>query len=135
MVFVRIKDKKEKGVSKIKIFINIYLREYEKTKFNNENDKVLLIKPFSVKIFKEVELMEIWLFILDIKLAKQIFWWNKSSPILQINEEIFDIISKKNEIIKNEEFIQIPYKIIFIKKLDGLSTFSYVKWANKNLIL
>ena len=52
MEFV-VKDKKAKGESKTKTFINIYLKEYEKIKFNKEILNVPFNNPSKEKIFKE----------------------------------------------------------------------------------
>lgn len=121
LVLERIRDKKAKGVIKMKTFIKIYLREYENTKFSKETDNIPFISPSIVKIFKEEVSIEIWELIFEINVEKQIVSLNKFSPILRIKRETVDIKSINNSIIKKEEFIQIPNRSIFIKKLEGLS--------------
>ena len=93
-----------------------------------------LIRPSIVKIFNEEVSTEIVVLIFEMSVEKQMVLWNKSSPILRIKREILDINSMKISTIKKEEFMQIPNKIIFIKKLEGLSILSYVKWDNKNFM-
>mgnify|MGYP005762018765 CR=1 FL=1 len=58
LVELVVKDKNENGVSKIKTFINIYLKEYEKTKFNKEMLKTLFNKPSKEKILIELVSIE-----------------------------------------------------------------------------
>ncbi len=77
-------------------------------KANKEADKIPLINPSTVKIFKEEVSTEILVLILVIKEEKQILLWNKSSPILRIMREILDMKSINSWIIKKEAFIQIP---------------------------
>ena len=106
-VFERINDKKVKGVIKTKTFTKIYLKEYVNTRFNKEKDKIPLINPSMVNIFKEDVSTEIFVLILVIKEEKHMLSWNKSSPILRIDREILDIKLINCSIIKKEEFMQI----------------------------
>lgn len=69
-VFERINDKKAKGVIKTKTFTKIYLKEYVNTRFNKEKDKIPLINPSMVNIFKEDVSTEIFVLILVIKEEK-----------------------------------------------------------------
>ena len=77
------------------------------TKFNREKDKVPFINPSIVKIFNDDVSIEIFVFIFVIREEKQILFWNKSSPILRINKEIWDIKLINNSIIKKDEFMQM----------------------------
>ena len=99
-VFSKHNDKIAKGESKINILTIIYLKAYAVTRFKREIVIVLLIKPSIEKIFKLSSLNFKLLFILSIKLEKQIFCLNKSSPILLIISEIYELISKTCSIIK-----------------------------------
>ena len=78
--------------------------------------------PSKEKISREEESIEILLFISKISSEKQIFLWNKSSPIPLIASEILDKKSKISPTKKYEKLIQIP-KIIALKiNCVGLST-------------
>ena len=68
-----INDKIAKGVSKIKILIITYLKEYVKTRFNKDIVSEALIIPSNEKISKEEEVIEISLFISKISSEKQMF--------------------------------------------------------------
>ena len=97
-------------------------KEYEKTRLSKERLNVLFIKPSTEKIFKELVSTEIWVFIVFINWEKLISELNKLFPKLLIAKEILEFKSKSSWTIKNEKFIQIPNKIIFIIKLKGEST-------------
>ena len=121
-VVSKINDKIANGVSKIKILIITYLKEYVKTKFNKDIVREALSNPSKEKISREEESIEILLFISKISSEKQIFLWNKSSPIPLIAREILDKRSKISPTKKYEKLIQIP-KIIALKiNCVGLST-------------
>ncbi len=125
------KERKAKGVNKIKILINIYLNEYENTKFNKEKVIVPFIKPSSEKIFNEFESIDIVLFILLIKLEKHISVLKRDSPIPRIANEILDNKVIDCSTIIPEKFIQIPNIISLKINCFGDSTLEYVKLENK----
>ena len=129
-----INDKIAKGVSKIKILIITYLKEYVKTRFNKDIVSEALIIPSNEKISKEEEVIEISLFISKISSEKQMFLWNKSSPIPLIARDILDKKFKASPTKKYEKLIQIP-KIIDLKiNCEGFSICWNVKCANRYFI-
>ena len=120
-VLFKHKDKIAKGDIKIKTFIIIYLKEYDRTRLKSDNVSVPLIRPSIVKILIEEEEMEILVFIVFINSEKQIFLLNKFSPKFLIAKEILEFKSNNKSNKKNEKFIKIPNIINFIIKLDGFS--------------
>lgn len=99
-VFCNNKDKKAKGVSKIKSFTITYLNEYVKTKFNKDIVREVFIKPSNEKISIDDVFIEIKLFIFSISSEKHIFLLNNSSPIPLIDKVILENISNNSEIKK-----------------------------------
>ena len=93
-VEIREFDKIAKGAINTKTFIKTYLKEYEKTKFNNEKEIITLIKPSKEKISIEEVSTEILVFMFKINSEKQIFLLNKSSPKFLIAKEILENKSK-----------------------------------------
>ena len=99
-VVSKINDKIAKGVSKIKILIITYLKEYVKTKFNKDIVIEDFIKPSNEKTSREEALTEIVLFISSINSEKQMFLLNRFSPILLIARVILENISKNSSMKK-----------------------------------
>lgn len=127
----KVKLKKENGDINTKTLIITYRKEYEKTKFNRDNVKVLFIKPSIEKIFKELVLIDILVLIFVINSEKQIFLLNKDSPKFLIAREILEFNSKISFTKKNEKFMLIPNIINLKIKLKGVSVLVYIKCANK----
>lgn len=126
-------DKIANGAISTNTFIKIYLKEYEKTKFNSEKEIIPLIKPSKEKISIEDVLTEILVFIFEINSEKQIFFLNKSSPKFLIAKDTLENKSKNCDNKKYEKFIQIPHIISLIRKLLGFSIWWYVTWESKYL--
>ena len=74
---------------------------------------------FFEKIFKELEFIAIFVFIVLINSEKHISLSKRLSPISLIAKETLEFKSKTISKIKNEKFMQIPNKTIFIIKLNG----------------
>ena len=88
------KDKIAKGERRAKIFIIIYLKEYEKTRLSKETLKVDFIKPSIEKIFVTIESIPIQELILLIKDEKQISVLKRFSPKFLIAKVILEERSK-----------------------------------------
>lgn len=130
----KINDKIANGVSKIKILIITYLKEYVKTKFNKDVVREAFIIPSKEKISSEEVLTEIVLLISRINSAKHIFLLNKLSPIPLIASVIFENKSNNSPIRKYEKLIQIPKMTALKINCIGCSVWLYVKCANKYLM-
>ena len=121
-VFWSVKDNNANGVSKIKILIITYLNEYVKTKLSKDIVSEALIIPSKENISREEESIEILLFISKINSEKQIFLWNRDSPIPLIAREILETKFKICSIKKYEKLIQIPQITNLKINWEGLST-------------
>lgn len=120
-VFSRIRDNIANGVSKINILIITYLNEYVNTKFSKDIDREALSNPSKEKMSRDDEVTETSLFISKISSEKQIFLWNRLSPIPLIAREMLDTKFKNSSMKKYEKLTQIP-KIIALKiNWEGLS--------------
>ena len=95
--------------------------------------RVLFINPSIEKIFKELEFIAIFVFIVLINSEKHISLSKRLSPISLIAKETLEFKSKTISKIKNEKFMQIPNKTIFIIKLNGWSILWKVMWDIKYL--
>ena len=85
-----------------------------KTKLKSEEDKEIFIIPSKEKTSNDDDEIPIDLFISKINSEKQIFLWNKSSPIPRSAKVIFDVKFNISLIKKYEKLIHIP-KIIILK--------------------
>ena len=99
-VVSKINDKIAKGVSKIKILIITYLKEYVNTKFSKEIVREDFIRPSNEKTSREEVLTEIVLFISSINSEKQMFLLNRFSPILLIARVILENMSRSSSMKK-----------------------------------
>ena len=94
-------DKIAKGVSNINIFNITYLKEYVNTRFNKDVVREAFIMPSKEKMSSEESVLKLE-FSSEINSEKQILLWNKSSPILLIAKEIFEIIYDSFVILEKE---------------------------------
>lgn len=116
------------GVSNIRTFIIIYLREYEKSKLIKLTDIKLFNNPSNENTFKSVESTLIIEFKLSIKFEKQIFSPRIFCPTSLIVSEINELKYTKNSQIKYEPFIKIPNINNLKTNWYGLSIWMPVKW-------
>ena len=127
-VFSKHNDNIANGDNNTNIFTITYLKAYTVTKLSNDIVVVPFINPSTVNISNVSEVIFKFVFIDCIKLEKHTSLLNKSSPILLIAKEIFDVKSKNCCIIKYEQFMQIP-KIINLKiNCIGFSVLEKVKF-------
>ena len=92
-----------------------------KTKLKSEEDKEIFIIPSKEKTSNDDELIPIDLFISKINSEKQIFLWNKSSPIPRSAKVMLDVKFNSSLIKKYEKLIHIPKIIILKINCDGFS--------------